>query len=172
MAMKLRTVMALPLLGLALTASARESEPVVKERGVQADPYKADSRLTTGRMEGFRRLWVDADAFATALVPLAPIVVTPEPAPVEPVPAQGTIAEVAAPKPTVPSIPARGDLRVYNNTSSWGEVEINGQKAARIGPFDEAWVRDVKSGVYELKITLANGFVLTQRVNTVAPTVK
>lgn len=179
--MKLRLLFVLPLVGFALSASARDTTEPAKDRGVAADPYKADSRLTTGRMEGFRRLWVDPDAFATALVPVAPIAVTPVPPPVPPPAAptpdaSGTIAEATPEpppaRPTAPSIPARGDLPVRNHTSSWAELEINGQKAARIGPFDEAWVRDVKSGVYELDYTLANGMRITERVNTLAPSAK
>jgi hypothetical protein len=52
-------------------ADARPPSPLFIDRGVElrADPHRHDASQTVGRMDGFRRLFVDPDAFAASLVP-------------------------------------------------------------------------------------------------------
>ncbi len=93
------------------------------------DPYVSESNnfLTAGTFSGFRAVYVKPDEFAGSL------------------------------KPTADAETHTADLPIENPTSSWAEVDINGERAARIGPLATAHVKNVKAGRYDLTFTLSNG---------------
>jgi hypothetical protein len=165
--------------GLVAAASASAREPVFQDQGVSRDPYTRSAIVMTGRIEGFRKLYVDPATFADTLTPVAPIVVEPIAPPVAasqaggagetPAATEGAAPE-PAPRPTAPSLPPRGDLVVENVTSAWADIAINGQKVGRIGPIDHAVLHDVKTGIYEITFTHPDGHTWSEKHPTIAPT--
>lgn len=137
----------IPLLLVALTAAAaaaaREQSPLFTDKGpvLALDPYENESGLTTGRLHGFRTLYV-AEAAADALTP-----------------AKAASAE----------LPKLGDLAIVNPTSAWVDVTVGGTLVGRLGPFREGTIHDVPMGVYELAFIMPNGRAWTDQAGTTAP---
>lgn len=169
-------------LALSGTAYAEPTEPDVATppgTDLKNDPYKANSRLTTGRFEFFRHLYGEPDALAKAMKPVAtpaPAPAPAAPAPAAPAPEEGKAPEgeeikVAPPpeKPEVASTPkARGSLPVRNPTSAWVKVVISGTEIGTVDPYDTAMIHDVPAGSYDITMTNPNGFTFTDRAETVA----
>jgi hypothetical protein len=158
--------------GLVAAASASAREPAFQDQGVTRDPYTRSAIVMTGRIEGFRKLYVDPATFPDTLTPVAPIVVEPIAPPVAASQADGTPAatESPAPRPTAPSLPPKGDLVIENVTSAYADISINGQKVGRIGPIDHAVLHDVKTGIYEITYTHPDGHTWSEKHPTIAPT--
>jgi hypothetical protein len=140
--MKRVAIWSIPVLLLvaATDAIARDHTPVLADKGtvMAQDPYANGSALTTGRIEGFRKLYV-AETAVDGLKP-----------------AKGVTA----------GLPPVGDLAVVNPTSAWTDVTVNGQLIGRLGPFREGHIHDVQSGVYEIGFTLPNGRVWSDQAAT------
>jgi hypothetical protein len=120
---------------LAAGAQARESAPVMTDHGAELpfDPYKHDTQLTTGRMEGFRRLFVDPNTFPDTIVPA-----------------------------TEGAEGAKGDLPIHNDTSTWVHVAIGDTRIGQVRPYDTAVIHDVKPGTYTIQFTMPHGYTWTE----------
>lgn len=128
------------LLLFVFAAEAKEAGLPLPDRGVALpfDPYEQDAALTTGRMEGFRRLFVDPNTYPDSITPTQG--------------GEGT----------------KADLPIHNGTSAYVHVSIGGTKIGQIRPFDTAILHDVKPGTYTIQYTLPHGYEWTESVSTVA----
>ncbi|MCB9746553.1 MAG: hypothetical protein H6740_28520 [Alphaproteobacteria bacterium] len=101
--------------------------------------YEVNPDLTTGRMEFFREVYVDP----------------------------ATISESIKPKKALPAGgPKTGDLRIRNGANGWQEVRINDVRVGQVGPLTTAIIHDMPSGLYEVTLTMPNGFAYTSTVST------
>lgn len=151
-----------PLWMLAIACARPDALP---ERGPH-DPIAADgphAGVTTGRMAGFLRLFVDPATFPDTLVPIEP---TPPPPP--PLPTPGPTLTLTPPLPTAPFAPPRGDLALANPEDTWVRVRVGDAEIGIVAPRTDAVIRDVRGGVYEVTFTLPNGFSRAERL-TAAP---
>ncbi|MCK6523555.1 hypothetical protein L6R49_19260 [Myxococcota bacterium] len=122
----LALTLALALLGLAAPAALAE--------GGGFGPYAPNPTLTRGRLEGFRELYVAADALDSLS------------------PARALPPEGDAPPPA-----GIGDLQLINRTNAFTDVEIAGVKVGRVGPLTTAVIHDLPAGVYDVRFTAPNG---------------
>lgn len=102
-------------------------------------PYKVNPDLTTGRMEFFREVYVDADQIGNLIKPSQPL------------PAASA---------------ATGDLRIHNSATGWVVVSIGDLKIGKVGPLTTAVIHQVPSGFYDITTASANGFKVTQKLST------
>lgn len=102
------------------------------------DPYDYQrmSALTKGRMEGFRRVTVNPDAW-------------PDTA-----------------KPVADATGARGDLWLENPTSAWVETKVNGEVIGIIPPHVDAVVKAVPGGTYKVEYKAPNGYPISTVAKT------
>jgi hypothetical protein len=125
---------------LAMSAEARESAPPFTDRGpdLAFDPYKHDTLLTTGRMEGFRRLFVDPATWPDTI------------------------------NPTTAAEGAKADLPIHNEANSYVHVSVGGTRIGQIRPFDTAVIHDVKPGAYTIEFVLPHGYKWSETAETTA----
>lgn len=119
-------------------ALASDGATQFTDRGpaLKVDPYLNGSELSTGRLEGFRWVYVPP-AFADDLRP----------------------AKAA-------SVAAKGTLPLVNPTSAYMDVKIGGAVVGRVEPFHEALIHDVPAGVYAVDLELPNGYRWSAEIST------
>lgn len=139
---------------------------VRKDAHVGGDPGgRALRTASTGRIEGFRSLAVDPDAYCDALkahglpkpVPTTgTLVATPRPdVVVDDAPQVGG----PVPQPSAPNVPPNGDLVIENTTSAFAEVRVGTDVIGQLDPRMIGVLHDVPAGLYRVSLTLPNGFV-------------
>lgn len=126
----------LAALTLGLAAPVAHAE----ERG-GFGPYAPSPTLTKGRLEGFREIYIAAEAVDGVS------------------PARALPAEGDAPPPVGP-----GDLKLVNSTNAFTDVEIAGVKLGRVGPLTTAVIHDLPAGVYDVRFTAPNGLSVVRSV--------
>jgi hypothetical protein len=108
------------------------------------------NRLSTGKAQNFRELFIDPDMIAGTLKPSAPPQV---PAPPEGAPGAG------------PSFAPFGVLHVRNDHHAFAVVSVGGTELGILGPFTEGVIEGVRSGTYEVGFTFPNGFSASQTLS-------
>lgn len=103
-----------------------------------AAPLPSPPDAGPARMEGFLRLWVDPQAFADGVRPIAP---SPSGAP--------------------------EDLRVENPTSARAVVRVGEVEVGELAPFAIGWIRSVSPGTYATAQTVQDGWVRRAEIPTV-----
>ena len=126
-------LLAVLTLGLAATAALAE--------GGGFGPYAPNPTLTKGRLDGFRELYIEAEAVDGLS------------------PARALPAEGDAPPPV-----GVGDLALINSTNAFTDVEIGGVKLGRVGPLTTAVIHDLPAGVYDVRFTAPNGLSVVRSV--------
>lgn len=177
--MRLWLVLAL-LLPVAASARPKVGLEVVDQGpAVPSDPYDYEANATWSPppVQGFRELFVDPEAWIGDLVPVAPVEVVI--APIAPVPAVGmpvaagpgdaeVVTHLPIPKPQ-PMVPPTGDLVFVNDASGWATVSVNGERVGILGPLATGRLHGVRSGGYDVTLSLSSGYTRTERVQTVLP---
>jgi outer membrane protein OmpA-like peptidoglycan-associated protein len=142
--------LALPLLLAAIAPATADEVMMHPSLPSRATTYVVDDLLTSGPVENFREVFVDPAALGAKLKPsAAPKVPRPE----------GAVG-------VGPSIPGKASLPISNISSSYAEIEINGDKIGIIGPLTSGAIHGVRSGTYAVTFTLQNGYTVTKKVGT------
>jgi hypothetical protein len=102
------------------------------------DPYDYQRMraLTTGRMEGFRRVTVDPAAWPDSA------------------------------KPASNATGAKADLWIENPTSASVETHVNGELIGIIPPHVDAVVKGVAGGTYKVDLKAPNGYPISTSATT------
>jgi outer membrane protein OmpA-like peptidoglycan-associated protein len=120
---------------------------------VMADPrlpnkpttHILDDRVSTGRIENFRELYVNPAQIGESLKPVGKL---------------GPVGKMLSPANKRASIP------VVNETSSYAEISINGVKIGVIDALQNGAIHDVPHGLYEITFGLQNGYEETRTIHT------
>lgn len=140
-----------PTLVLLTVLDASAAKPELKM--VMADPrlpnrpttHILDDRVSTGRIENFRELYVNPAQVGESLDPVGRL---------------GPVARMNNPRGKSSSIP------IVNETSSYAEVSVNGVKVGVIDALTNGAIHDVEPGLYEVTFGLQNGYEETRTVAT------
>jgi len=137
----------LMLTALDATAAKPELKMVMADPRLPNKPttHILDDRISTGRIENFRELYVNPAQIGESLKPKGKL---------------GPVARMSNPKGKSASIP------VVNETSSFAEVSINGVKIGVIDALQNGAIHDVPAGLYEVTFGLQNGYEETRTVAT------
>jgi hypothetical protein len=85
-------------------------------------------------------------------------------------PAKDVDDEPSAAPPPIPvresPPPASGDLVIENTSTSWAELQINGDKVGVVGPLVVATIAGIPAGVYEVSFKVQNGFKFRKSIST------
>jgi len=141
----------LPALLAVAALDASAAQPELKM--VMADPrlpnkpttHILDDRVSTGRIENFRELYVNPAQIGESLKPVGKL---------------GPVGQMLSPSGQRASIP------VVNETSSYAEVSINGIKIGVIDALQNGAIHDVPHGMYEITFGLQNGYEETRTIHT------
>jgi outer membrane protein OmpA-like peptidoglycan-associated protein len=137
------------LLLSALDASAAKPElkMVLADPRLPSKPttHILDDRISTGRIENFRELYVNPAQIGESLMPTRSL---------------GPVARMNNPRGKSASIP------ILNETSSYAEVSVNGVKIGVIDALQNGAIHDVPAGLYEITFGLQNGYEETRTVAT------
>jgi outer membrane protein OmpA-like peptidoglycan-associated protein len=141
----------LPALFAMAAVPATAAQPELKM--VMADPrlpnkpttHILDDRVSTGRIENFRELYVNPAQIGESLQPVGSL---------------GPVGQMLSPADQRASIP------VVNETSSYAEISINGIKIGVIDALQNGAIHDVPHGTYEITFGLQNGFEETRTIHT------
>lgn len=101
--------------------------------------FVVDDKVSEGRIENFRALYVDPEALASGLRP-----------------SQAGAAD------------RRLSLPIHNEFSSTAEISVEGQRVGLIAPLSNGAIHDLPAGTYAVSFRLENGYVETRAVRTVA----
>ncbi len=143
--------MILPVLLVLASVDASAAKPELKM--VMADPrlpnkpttHILDDRVSTGRIENFRELYVNPAQIGESLSPIGQL---------------GPVGKMQSPANQRASIP------IVNETSSYAEISVNGVKIGVIDALQNGAIHDVPHGIYEVTFGLQNGYQETHTVNT------
>jgi hypothetical protein len=127
--------------------------------------FVVDDRLSSGTVENFREIYLDASSLFDQLEPIAAEVEAPAPVVEGLAEAAAEEGEIALQPDSPPSI--IGILPILNDSSSWAEVVIGEVKIGVIGPLTNGAIHGVKSGNYQVQLTIMNGYSFTREVATV-----
>jgi len=101
--------------------------------------WNVDPTYTTGNLEYFLEIFVDAEDFPTQVEPK-------------------TAAEGGG----------TGSLHIENKSTTFEFISINGVKVGRLGPLTTAEVHNLPSGSYDVTIEYPHGFTYTKAIHTVS----
>lgn len=134
------------LTALDATAAKPELKMVMADPRLPNKPttHILDDRVSTGRIENFRELYVNPAQIGESLKPKGKL---------------GPVARMSNPKGKSASIP------IVNETSSYAEISVNGVKIGVIDALQNGAIHDVPAGTYEITFGLQNGY---EEVRTVA----
>jgi hypothetical protein len=127
--------------------------------------YVVDDRLSTGTIENFREIYVDASTLIDQLQPITEEAAAAE-SDTTATTEEGTEADPAT-KPAEP-VSEIGILPILNDSSSWAEVVIGEVKVGAIGPLTNGAIHGLTAGTYAVNLTIMNGYSFTREVETVA----
>jgi hypothetical protein len=99
--------------------------------------YPANPDLTRGSLDNFFKVYVDPNAMATTLKPKQVL--------------RDATTET---------------LSLYNRTTGWQEVTVDGTKIGLIGPLTTAAIHGIPAGEYVIKMTNSAGYTSTMPVAT------
>jgi len=148
------------LILLSILAAQAEPDATLPTRPTT---FVVDDRLSSGTVENFREIYIDASSLVDQLEPIA---VEVEAAVID----DDTEAAMEEGEPALkPEPPAAeiGILPILNDSSSWAEVVIGEVKIGVIGPLTNGAIHGIKAGNYQVQLTIMNGFSFTREVSTV-----
>ena len=131
----------LALLLLTLPAAQAGAPMVMAHPSLPPRPttFLVDDKVSGGRVENFRALYVDPEAMASSLRP-----------------SKAGAAD------------RRLSLPINNEFSSYAEISVEGQRIGLIDPMSNGAIHDVPAGTYAVSFKLQNGYVETRSVRAVA----
>ena len=137
----------LMLTALEATAAKPELKMVMADPRLPNKPttHILDDRISTGRIENFRELYVNPAQIGESLKPKGKL---------------GPVARMNNPRGKSASIP------IVNETSSYAEISVNGVKIGVIDALQNGAIHDVPPGLYEITFGLQNGYEETRTVAT------
>lgn len=137
----------LAVAALPATAATPELKMVMADPRLPNKPttHILDDRVSTGRIENFRELYVNPAQIGESLKPVGKL---------------GPVGQMLSPSDKRASIP------VVNETSSYAEISINGIKIGVIDALQNGAIHDVPHGMYEITFGLQNGYEETRTIHT------
>ena len=132
--------------------------------------FVVDDRISTGSIENFRDIYAEEGALVSQIGATAKPVEAPAPEPVEEEGADEAPAEADAGNPAVKPVVQPSTvsvLPIFNDSSSWAEVEVNGIKVGVMGPLTNGAIHGVPSGAYDVQLTIMTGYSFTRSISTV-----
>ncbi|HJN74408.1 MAG TPA: hypothetical protein QGF58_10795 [Myxococcota bacterium] len=103
--------------------------------------WNVDPTYTTGNLEFFLEVFVDAEQFPSQVEPKQ--------------------ADEAG---------GTGDLHIQNKSTTFEFISINGVKVGRLGPLTTAEVHNLPAGSYDVTIEYPHGFSYTKQMHTTGGT--
>ncbi len=137
----------LALVALEASATRPEMKMVMADPRLPSKPttHILDDRITTGRIENFRELYVNPAQVGESLKPVGKL---------------GPVARMNNPPGK------RASLPIVNETSSYAEISVNGIKIGVIDALQNGAIHDVQPGVYQVTFGLQNGYEETRSIAT------
>ena len=139
--------------------------------------FVVDDRISTGSIENFRDIYAEEGALISQIGASAsagsPVPAPAEPSGPTPVEDDGTTdspADAGSDNPAIKPViqpTTLSVLPIFNDSSSWAEVEVNDIKVGVIGPLTNGSIHGIPSGDYDVQLTIMTGYSFTRSISTV-----